>query len=207
MKEALSKTKEVCAKALRIFRRDIMKKDPSDLEGTGARMNALGFGVLLGVPAIGALAMGAFPVAAALFAGYLGLVGFISAIAICIEHGKKPVLESLKDRLIDGEENIRLAGPKSAVSILRNTQMLIDQVTSDFKMGDVPEKTMRYLQPYMDDAAQAAIRVKAARQSTPLGQIQFMRTIFNRGASVRVPYGEALVAQKELGAAAKFLRL
>jgi hypothetical protein len=205
-------------KLYRIIRRDLLKKDPQDIEGFGARYTLSTFSIITPFCSLIALALGG-PTAAAigLFAGG-SFMALSAARDLYSEHKKSMTKETVSADLVQasyadpsGKQTV-LVGPTSAVNILRNTQMLIDEWADKHSTEGLSEKAMKRLQPYLADAYNAAAQVDVYSQtvrkgavvsSKKLDSIQLLCNQFSLSAGMtqRVPFKQ--LAVKNLSAASQ----
>lgn len=198
-------------RALRIWSRDIAKIERND-EGTGA-------GRLLGSVAVGLMAV-AGTVSAILTGGLAGFAvgasivafGFLIPVAYGAyraEHGRDTVNKIFADADLSKsltnqyyphiKRQTLLIGMKSDVSVIRNTQILIDKLTEKFqRAAALPGYVEKRLAPYLADAEEAASRVSNFKQALnskggvlvneETETITLLRTVFNaNGQAERQP--------------------
>lgn len=198
------------AKLYRMVRRDLLKNDPQDVEGLGARSTLSVFSVITSFGSLVALALGG-PVAGAIsLLGGGSVMALTAARDLYAEHKKSLTKETVSSDLVHasyadpmGKQTV-LVGPTSAVNTLRNTQMLIDEWTDKHSTEGISEKTIKRLQPYLADAYNAAAQVDVYSQtvrngavvsSKKLDSIELVCTQFSLAAGVtqRVPFKQLAV--------------
>jgi hypothetical protein len=164
-------------KLYRIIRRDLLKKDPQDVEGFGARHTFPVISTITSFGSLVALALGGPAAAAiALFTGG-SFMALSAARDLHSEHKKTVTKAAVSGSLMEGGaarqsgKQTIIVGPTSAVNTLRNTQMLIDEWTDRHRIEDIPAKVAKRLLPYIADAYNAAAQVDAHTQTVRNGAI------------------------------------
>jgi hypothetical protein len=198
-------------KKLRVWTRDIRKIEDND-QGTGAgrMLGGVAVGLVAAAGAVSAVLTGGF--AGFAIGASLAVFGFLLPVAHSAyrqEHGSERVKKIFDDadlaKSLTGayyphiKRQTLLMGAKSDVSVIRNTQILIDRLTEKFqRTAALPAAIEKKLAPYLADAEEAASRVSNFKQALnskggiivneEKDTIVLLRTVFNaNGKAERQP--------------------
>lgn len=133
-------------------------------------------------------------------AGVLTTV-FMGAIALCLPHlvagvamtgvllftslagwrtakvKKNLAPQSVATLALEGDRNdfTTLSGPARALSVVLNTQRMLEHATKDYQEYCMPEETRRQLAPYFNDCAAAMAQLTAEVGGKPLDSVSLTR--------------------------------